>query len=206
VTLVRSNKIGQQMGARGAQTRSRLLAAAETLLRTVSPMDLNAAAIAREAETSPATFYVYFTDVRDLLFDLTGAAAPAFAAMFPRPDSLLVPARRGADASILVAAVNAAWDRNTAVLLYRNLEADRGDAAFDTARTAWAQPVLVRIVTAMQTTSSTRRNLRQAQADAVILLAAIERIAATTHRAPTNGPPADDLAAALVRMVCQALA
>ena len=206
LALVSSNKIGQQLGPRGFQTRARLLAAAESLLRTTSPIDLSAAEIARAAGTSAATFYVYFDDVRDLVLSLTPGAAPALEAMFPRNDSLLLPTRRHEDAATMIAAVFDAWDRSAAILLFRNLEADRGDAAFDGARTAWAAPVIERLIRAMDSASRTPRTDADAYADAVVLLAALERIAAASHRAPTFGPPVADLRASLQRMICQALA
>lgn len=205
IDVAGNNRIGQQLGARGLRTRGRLLEAAARLLRTVSPIDLNSAAIAREAGTSAATFYVYFDDVRELVLALVPDAEPAFDAMFPRSDALLDPARRVADASTLVDAVFDAWDRSSSVLLFRNLEADRGDEAFDVARYAWARPILDRLIAALLDARGGSDPSR-AYADAVVMLAAVERIAATSHRAPMHGPRPEDLRSALVRMICQMLA
>ena len=200
----RSNRIGQQLGPRGARTRQRLMDAARRLLETTSPIDLSTAAIAREAGASAATYYVYFNDVRELVLALLPSAEPDFAAMFPRSDSLLVADLLEEDAENLVAAVFEAWDRYASILLFRNLEADRGDAAFDGARYAWARPVLDRLICAIEAArGEVCPNI--AYADAVVLLAMIERIAATSHRKPTYGPPIADLRASLVRIIRQSL-
>ena len=106
----------------------------------------------------------------------------------------------------MVSAVFEAWDQNPAIPLFRNLEADRGDTAFDGVRTAGAQPVIERLIRAMNSASWTPRTEAEAYADAVVLFATIERIAAAAHRAPTVGPPVNDARASLQRMICQALA
>lgn len=204
LVLVSNNRIGQQLGPRGLKTRRRLLDAAVRLLRTTSPIDLNAAAIAREAGTSAATFYVYFDDVRELVLALVPDAAPELGAMFPRADSFMVAERLEEDARQFVAATFSAWDRNAPILLFRNLEADRGDAAFDAQRNSWASPVLERLIAALLA-GNPKGDRARAYADAVVLLAAVERIAATSHRTPTLGPPSDDLRAALVRQICLAI-
>ena len=199
-----SNRIGQQLGARGLRTRTKLLAAAEKLLQSASPMDLNAASIAREAATSAATFYVYFDDVREVLFDLGKAAAPALAELFPSTDSLLDASRLDADIVTFVSAVNAAWDRHAAILLYRNLEADRGDDDFHALRYASARPILARLGQSMRLLGGARSEEAIA-AEAVVLLAAVERIAATTHERFAAGPSAASLQAALVRLIGRAI-
>lgn len=208
MTVLRSianNRIGQQLGTRGQKTRKRLLAAAEELLRTTSPLNLNATAIARKAGTSPATFYVYFDDVRELLFDLSLAAVPDSADLFPRADSLLDPARIDEDAAVMVDAINAAWDRHATILLYRNLEADRGDMAFQSLRYDWAEPILRHLAEAMRTAGSSAGSDEEIAADAVVLLAAVERIAATTHQDSQYGPTPKFLHDSLVRMICRSL-
>lgn len=204
LALVGNNRSGQQLGPRGLRTRRRLLDAAISLLRSTSPIDLNAVAIARAAGTSAATFYVYFDDVRELVLALVPDAVARLEDLFPHPDSFLAPERLEEDARQFVAATFAAWDESASVLLFRNLEADRGDAAFDAQRTAWAVPVLDRLIAALLSTGE-RSDRAQAYADAAVLLAAVERIAATSHRTPTQGPPVEDLRAALVRQICRTI-
>jgi AcrR family transcriptional regulator len=54
---------GRVPGRRGRATRQRLLDATAELLTTTSYRDVKVIDIAREAGTSPATFYQYFADV-----------------------------------------------------------------------------------------------------------------------------------------------
>lgn len=204
-SVVSSNRIGQQLGSRGLKTRSRLLKAAASLLRTMSPMDLNATAIAREAGSSAATFYVYFDDVRQLLLDLSKAAAPTFAQMFPRPDSLLVHGRLEEDIAFVIATLNAAWDRNAAILRYRNLEADRGDVDFHRLRYDLARPVLARLGEAMRRWGPKGRCDADIEADAVVILAAVERLVATTHEDTQTGPDSESLRRSLIRLVLRSI-
>src|SRR5262245_56271589 len=58
------------LGNKGKETRQLLMATARRLLDQVSPLSLSAAAISKEAGTSPATFYVYFDNVEDILWAL----------------------------------------------------------------------------------------------------------------------------------------
>ena len=64
------NKQGQARGKKGQATRARLMNAAERLLAKSSPLDLTAVAIAKAADTSSATFYMYFDDVKDIYLSL----------------------------------------------------------------------------------------------------------------------------------------
>ena len=60
----RLNQIGQKIGAKGERTRQRLIDVTVELLETHGMRDLTVAEIARVAETSSATFYVYFDNVQ----------------------------------------------------------------------------------------------------------------------------------------------
>lgn len=61
---------GRVIGTRATITRVRLLEATAKLLDENSALDLKVIDITREANTSPATFYQYFTDVSDAILDL----------------------------------------------------------------------------------------------------------------------------------------
>jgi AcrR family transcriptional regulator len=62
-TAARINLHGQLIGAKGARTRLRIIEVTEDLLRTQSLLELSVAKIAKAAETSTSTFYLYFQDV-----------------------------------------------------------------------------------------------------------------------------------------------
>ena len=61
---------GRVPGRRGQATRQRLLDCTAAMLRTTSYRDLKVVDIAREAGTSPATFYQYFPDVESAILVL----------------------------------------------------------------------------------------------------------------------------------------
>ncbi len=61
---------GRVPGRRGMATRQRLLACTGAILRTTAYRDLKVVDIAREAGTSPATFYQYFADVESAVLVL----------------------------------------------------------------------------------------------------------------------------------------
>ena len=61
---------GRVPGRRGLATRQRLLEATRSLLDTVAYRDLKVVDIAREAGTSPATYYQYFPDVEAAMLAL----------------------------------------------------------------------------------------------------------------------------------------
>src|ERR1700712_2944885 len=63
------------LGRKGLETRRRLMTAAHELLQTMSAVSLTATAIARQAKTSSATFYVYFDDVSDVVLALATEAS-----------------------------------------------------------------------------------------------------------------------------------
>ncbi len=58
---------GRVPGARGRQTRGRLLDATVELLSTTSWRSVKVTDIARQAKTSPATFYQYFANVEEAI-------------------------------------------------------------------------------------------------------------------------------------------
>lgn len=58
---------GRVPGRRGQATRQKLLDCTADMLRTTSYRDLKVVDIAREAGTSPATFYQYFPDVESAI-------------------------------------------------------------------------------------------------------------------------------------------
>lgn len=200
-----SNKIGQRLGPSGRRTRDRFLDASRVLLASMSPIDLTAAAISKQAGSSPATFYVYFDDVRDLLLALSAAASATAEDLFPLTDALLVDARLERDIATMIGAVNAAWDKSAPVLLYRNLEADRGDARFDELRTIQATPMLDRIAAAIAMRRDAGFPAAIAIAEAGVLVAAIERIAVRMHWRSTDGPRPQDLGDALARLVAKGI-
>jgi len=136
---------GRKLGPRALRTRQRLLDATEKLLVERSVMDVPVVEIARMAGTSPATFYHYFKDVEGAVLVLAEQAAEEV----PLALASLDGSWDGGDGLERTRGLTEAfidhWDRHHAVLLVRNLAADKGDARFQHARRAALSPVLDRL-------------------------------------------------------------
>ncbi len=192
-----SNKNGQVIGRKGMETRQRLMEGARRLLAGASPFELTAVSISKEAGVRPATFYVYFDDVQDVLFALSRAAGLEFVTLLQDEHLFDEPDKLESDAHRFIALFNGAWDRHSPILLYRNLEADRGDLRFYDLRIESALPIVETLAFAIARTwpPGHPADLVESHAEAVVLFAAIERMAATTHQ----NTGARDIAAQLLR-------
>lgn len=121
------------LGQKGATTRGRLMEAARRLLTERSAIGLTSAAIAQGAGVSAASFYNYFVNVEAIIHALcleagaeTGSIRDAVA---PRDGD-----DPRAIAGRFVAAYSAHWSRFRPVLSVRNMEAERGNIAFQLLR------------------------------------------------------------------------
>jgi len=170
----------QRLGLKGSRTRLRLMAAGLELLSTQSAVSLTAAAIARKAETSSATFYVYFNDVGELVFALAREATEDLGNVFAALENWVAgqPAEQGANA--FVEAYRDYWNEHRPILLLRNMEADRGDRRFQEMRSS-AGALILRPLADLIKKGHADEALtdEQALARAVVIFAAIERMAAT---------------------------
>src|SRR5204862_4276394 len=111
------------------------------LLETHGIRDLRVVDIARQVETSPATFYQYFRDVEDAVLALARevgeSTAPLLAVLAGSWD-----ADRALDsARALVEGFVDFWDVNRAVLRTRNLAAQEGDQRFRDVRNEALRPL-----------------------------------------------------------------
>lgn len=206
-TAVKTNQQGQALGRKGVQTRQKLMAAAHKLLDVYSPVELTAVAIAKEAGTSSASFYMYFDDVRDILFALATEAGSAMASVHEvvqqpwAADTLTLHEH----ALQLVERFNEIWDIHRQVLRFRNLEADRGDPRFEALRMSTYVPfidLLARQILAACPPDRQRPTLSQAFAQASVLHAAMERMASTDPAVVARGLGARKVNDALAHLVC----
>jgi len=127
---------GRRPGRRGLATRQRLLDCTAAMLASGSYRELKVVDIAREAGTSPATFYQYFADVESAVVVL----AEEMAARGKRfGDHVRTSTWRGrsgyAAAEALVDDVISFWEENRAVLRVVDLATDEGDGRFANVRT-----------------------------------------------------------------------
>lgn len=133
---------GRPLGPRALQTRQRLLEATAALLEERSLRDISVVEIARNVETSPATFYQYFKDVPDATWQLAEEANREIPPLVDRieapwsgPDGLEA-------ARAVVAGFIDHWDAHRAVLRIRNLASEEGDRRFQKSRRDAMQPIL----------------------------------------------------------------
>jgi AcrR family transcriptional regulator len=123
------------LGQKGASTRGRLMASARRLLAERSAVGLTSLAIAQGAGMSAASFYNYFVNVEAIIHALcveAGAETRGIveaARLRPGDDQQAI-ARRFVDA------YDDHWRAFRPVLSVRNMEAERGNIAFQLLRPA----------------------------------------------------------------------
>ena len=126
---------GRVPGRRGRATRQRLLECTREMLGTAPYRDVKVIDIAREAGTSPATFYQYFADVEAAILVLAEEMAEEGAHLteiisegsWGRADA-------GDTALELVDAFLTFWEQHRAVLRVMDLATDEGDGRFQKIR------------------------------------------------------------------------
>lgn len=144
-----TNNYGQKIGSKGERTRRLLIETTVTLLESHGLREVSVADVARAAQTSPATFYVYFRGVPEVVLaalETTSQTSPELEVLIGR--DWLAP---GADqaAAALVEAYTELWNRNGTVFRVRNLAAEEGDVRFYEARMDAARPMMQAIAAAV---------------------------------------------------------
>lgn len=135
----------RSLGPRALRTRRRLLDATAELLAERPLRDLAVVEIARRAETSPATFYQYFSDASGAVLALAGEATERMAGLLEAmPTEFDGPEGLGR-ARGFVAAFLDVWDQHHAVLRVRNHAAEEGDRRFRRLRSRALRPLLERL-------------------------------------------------------------
>jgi AcrR family transcriptional regulator len=205
--LKKQSKAGQPLGSKGTETRLKLMAAARRLMNKTSPLSITAAAIAKEAGTAGATFYVYFNDVEDIVWALCNAIAQDTTNLFADDSILRDDARLEKDALAFVKAYAEIWTRHGPLLLYRNLESDRGNARFNQLVLRIALPILKALTDRIVAVSTANKPITrgEANAEAVVIYAGIDRIAAALHQYPRDGLMPDVLLRAEARVLTRML-
>lgn len=133
---------GRVPGRRGRATRQRLLESTGEMLTTTSYRDVKVIDIAREAGTSPATFYQYFADVEAAILVLAEEMAQEGTHL---TQIIADGAWEGDDAAstalALVDGLLAFWDEHRAVLRVVDLATDEGDGRFQKIRVGWLNDI-----------------------------------------------------------------
>ena len=128
---------GRVPGRRGLATRQKLLDCTRRLLDQGSYRDIKVVDIAREAATSPATFYQYFADVEAAIVSLAEEMAAS------GTEQLCGPVRRGRwtgaeaydTADSIAGAFIEFWDGNWPLMRVLELTSEEGDQRFRAIRT-----------------------------------------------------------------------
>jgi AcrR family transcriptional regulator len=202
-----SSKNAALLGRKGQATKRSLMDAASRLLDVTSPINLTAASISKEAGTSPATFYVYFDNVEDILWALCSEISNETSDLFLHDRYLRDDDRLEQDALEFVHGYCDIWSKDGMLLLYRNMESDRGNRRFYQLVLKIALPILQgltdRIVEASPPGQPISRS--DANAEAVVFIGAIDRIAAALHLWPDDSLSADTLLRAEARVLVRML-
>lgn len=136
------NHYGQKIGSKGERTRQALIDTTIELLGTQGLRDVSVADVARGAQTSPATFYVYFRGVPEVVLAAledapqTSAELEELMAQDWRAPGALERARAFVDAYCEL------WNCHGIVFRVRNLAAEEGDERFYKARMTAATPMM----------------------------------------------------------------
>jgi AcrR family transcriptional regulator len=189
-------------GRRGQVTRQKLLDAATGLLESSTYRDLKVVDIARDAGTSPATFYQYFADVEDAVLVIADEMASNVG---PDLASRIV-GRTWSGEDAWQASLDIAdgfielWDRDRPVLRVIDLATDEGDARFRNVRTRLLGAPAEAFVEVLQSRDpSASRSM--ALSDAGVLVSMLAHVAAHRDGLEQWGARGTDLRSSMARVV-----
>lgn len=140
-----SEGTGRKLGAKGQRTRQQLIDATVALLETHGLRDVSVVDVARAANTSPATFYVYFKGVPEVVLAALESATQTSPELEAIVASDWLAPGAAANARAFVDCYTDIWNRNRTIFVVRNLAAEEGDARFYEARMTLARPILIAI-------------------------------------------------------------
>lgn len=177
----KSIRRASDLGPKGRLTRRRLIEALLALLDEKPLSQISVLDIAERAETSPATFYLYFSNVRAIALAVSGEISQSTPAMFRILEREWTEANAQENALAMVREYSAVWDRHRALLHARNQAADEGDMAFLSARSAALRPIITFMAEKIDgTTGGTAVPSDSAVALASVLFMMLERVGTTS--------------------------
>jgi AcrR family transcriptional regulator len=196
---------GRVPGRRGLATRQRLLEHTRALLETTSYRDLKVVDIAREAGTSPATFYQYFPDAEAALLALADGLIGEGGERLTRPIREATWEGRSAyEACELISeSFLEFWADHSSLMAVIDLAALEGDPRFRGARTQ----LLSRFTLAASDLISSQQELGNVPEDldpiatAVVLVSMLAHVAAHQEGLDQAGVRRDQVLRALSRMI-----
>jgi AcrR family transcriptional regulator len=196
---------GRVPGRRGRATRQRLLECTSEMLTATSYRDVKVIDIAREAGTSPATFYQYFADVEAAILVLAEEMAQRGAHLAGIiTDGAWGDSAAAADTSMrLVDSFLAFWDEHRAVLRVVDLATDEGDGRFQKIRVGFLNGItrgLAEVASASSAAGQLPKGI-DSMATAGILVSMLAHVAAHQYGFEFWGIRTKDLRAGMARHV-----
>jgi AcrR family transcriptional regulator len=194
---------GRVPGRRGRATRQRLLDYTAEMLRTTSYRDLKVIDIAREAGTSPATFYQYFGDVEAAILVLGQEMAVDSERLVQIVRVSDWRGKAGWDTALAFAdAFIDFWNQHRSVLRVVELSTDEGDRRFRSVRVRWLNNITRELAKVTESFQADGENLGvDAMADAGVLVTMVAHVAAHHHGFELWGIGAPEVRIALARHV-----
>lgn len=173
-----TNMHGQMIGRKGAETRQRMIDAHRGLLEQGAGARVTVAALTAAAGVSAPTFYLYFKDIDDVLLDLSREAADDTDEVLTILNEEWPPSELTARCTRFVEAFYRYWTRHREVLGLRNLQSDLGVPTFNAVRRKAAMPIVNAIASRILASHTEALPRADAVSRAIIIYAAIERLAA----------------------------
>ena len=174
---------GRLPGRRGRATRQKLLDATDALLESTSYRELKVVDIARQAGTSPATFYQYFPDVEAAILSL-GEVMVEDGPVLAEPVHGSWNGKSSLDSALrLVEGFLDFWEEHEAVLRVVDLAIVEGDKRFRRIRNELLQPVtfaLIDVITEHQKEGRHPDSV-DPRAHAAVLLSMLAHVAEHRH-------------------------
>lgn len=196
---------GRVPGRRGLATRRRLLDCTLAALGDATYRDLKVVDIARDAGTSPATFYQYFPDVEAAILALAEEMATAgnerLVALVA--DGVWEGPQAFGTAMAISDGYISFWDDNWPLMRVIDLTSEEGDQRFRSIRTRLLNEFTVALAGVVEerieATGSTDRVAPMATAG--VLVSMLAHVASHRYGFENFGIPTDDLRTAMARIV-----
>jgi AcrR family transcriptional regulator len=194
---------GRVPGRRGRATRQRLLECTAEMLRTTSYRSVKVIDIAREAGTSPATFYQYFADVEAAILVLAQEMALDAERLVRLAGEGTWKGRAGYRRALdLTDAFFDFWDRHRPVLRVVDLTTEEGDRRFRNIRVGFLNAVTTELAGVVAGFQAEGKNLGvEPMAQAGTLVTTLANVAAHHHGFEYWGIKATDVRVSVARQV-----
>jgi len=172
---------GRVPGRRGRATRTRLLECTADMLETTSYRELKVIDIAREAATSPATFYQYFPDVESAILVLAEEMAEDTSSVAELVRKGPWKGQAGYETALALSdSFFDFWDRHRSLLRVIDLATGEGDRRFTRIRSRMLNEITVALSDAIKIAQPKPKHDLDGMATAGVLVAMLANVA--SHR------------------------